>query len=76
LALALGLAFGLGGRETASQIVRNWYNRGRQNADKIEHTANVAGERTANAAANNMGTNATTTVGSISERRSMQRRAS
>lgn len=73
LALALGLAFGLGGRETASQIVRNWYSRGRQNADKIERTANVAGERAANAATSNMEPNA---VGSIGERRSMQRRAS
>ncbi|HEY8101486.1 MAG TPA: small-conductance mechanosensitive ion channel [Burkholderiaceae bacterium] len=76
LALALGLAFGLGGRDTASQIVRNWYSRGRQNADKLERTANAASDRTANyaaSAASNMDTN---TVGSISERRSMQRRAS
>jgi flagellar biosynthesis protein FliQ len=28
VALALGLAFGLGGRETAAQIVRGWYERG------------------------------------------------
>jgi hypothetical protein len=76
LALALGLAFGLGGRETASQIVRNWYGKGRQNADKIERTANAAGERTANVAASNMGNMGTNAVGSINERRSMQRRAS
>ena len=30
-ALALGLAFGLGGRDTAAQIVRNWYDQGRAN---------------------------------------------
>jgi hypothetical protein len=30
LALALGLAFGLGGRDTAAQIVRNWYVSGQQ----------------------------------------------
>lgn len=29
LALALGLAFGLGGRDTAAEIVRRWYQRGR-----------------------------------------------
>lgn len=68
LALALGLAFGLGGRETASQIVRNWYSKGRQNADKIERTANVA--------ASNMGNMGTNAVGSVNERRLMQRRAS
>jgi hypothetical protein len=30
LALALGLAFGLGGRDTAAQIVRDWYASGQQ----------------------------------------------
>ena len=39
LALAAGLAFGLGGRETAGQIVDNWYRQGRQNAPKIERAA-------------------------------------
>ena len=32
LALALALAFGLGGRETAAEIVRGWYQRGKQAA--------------------------------------------
>ena len=36
LALALGLAFGLGGRETAGMIVRGWYERGQQAAPKME----------------------------------------
>ncbi|MGZ3158640.1 MAG: membrane protein [Burkholderiaceae bacterium] len=79
LALALGLAFGLGGRETASQIVRNWYSRGRQNADKLQRTADAAGERTeraANAATTGISMGASPVVGSISERRSIQRRAS
>jgi len=35
VALALGLAFGLGGRETAAQIVRGWYERGQQAAPKM-----------------------------------------
>jgi hypothetical protein len=39
LALAAGLAFGLGGRDTAAQIVQTWYRQGRQNAPKIERAA-------------------------------------
>jgi len=35
VALALGLAFGLGGREVAAQITRSWYNKGMDLADKI-----------------------------------------
>ena len=34
IALGLGLAFGLGGRETASEIVRRWYAKGRDIADR------------------------------------------
>jgi Conserved TM helix len=36
MALALGLAFGLGGREVAAQITRSWYNKGIALADKIK----------------------------------------
>jgi hypothetical protein len=36
LALALGLAFGLGGREVAAQITRSWYDKGQVLADKIK----------------------------------------
>src|SRR5687767_1018632 len=39
LALAAALAFGLGGRDTAGQIVQNWYNRGRANKPKMERAA-------------------------------------
>jgi hypothetical protein len=39
LALATGLAFGLGGRETAGRIVENWYNRGRANQPRMERAA-------------------------------------
>lgn len=39
LALAAGLAFGLGGRDTAGQIVQGWYNRGRANKPKMERAA-------------------------------------
>lgn len=43
LALAAGLAFGLGGRDTAAVIVRNWYEKGQRNARKIEAAAEAAG---------------------------------
>ena len=36
IALALGLAFGIGGRETAAQIVREWYERSHGAASKLE----------------------------------------
>ena len=39
VALALALAFGLGGRETASMIVRNWYESGKDAAPKMQQTA-------------------------------------
>ena len=35
LALALGLSFGLGGRDTAAEIVRGWYQSGRQAAPRM-----------------------------------------
>ena len=42
LALALGLAFGLGGRETAAQIVRGWYERSQQAAPRMAQAAEAA----------------------------------
>lgn len=39
LALALGLSFGLGGRDTAAQIVRGWYERGRQTGPQLADAA-------------------------------------
>ncbi len=50
IALAIGLSFGLGARETAGEIVRNWYGRTRVNADKLERTAEAASNRVGNAA--------------------------
>jgi len=38
LALAAGLAFGLGGRETAAQIVQGWYRQGRETKPRLERT--------------------------------------
>jgi hypothetical protein len=86
LALALGLSFGLGGREIAGQIVRNWYHKGRQDSERLKTAASAAGDRISDAAttgtASMAGTHATretTTqgnVGYLEERRSMQRRNS
>ena len=42
VALALGLAFGLGGRDTAAQIVQNWYVRSQQAAPRIGQAAEAA----------------------------------
>jgi hypothetical protein len=46
-ALALGIAFGLGGRDTAAEIVRDWYERTRQSRlqTAAEETARKMGER-------------------------------
>lgn len=39
VALALGLAFGIGGRDTAAEVVRNWYERSRGVAPKAGEAA-------------------------------------
>jgi len=45
VALGVGLAFGLGGRETAGLIVRRWYERGQAKGPQIAHAANVAADQ-------------------------------
>lgn len=52
IALALGLSFGLGGRETAAEIVRDWYNKGRAKREKIAEAARNAETMTKDQAAN------------------------
>jgi len=42
LALALGLAFGLGGRETAGEIVQGWYRQSKDAAPKVARATEVA----------------------------------
>jgi hypothetical protein len=42
VALALGLAFGLGGRETAGQIVAAWYRQSQEAAPKLVQAAEAA----------------------------------
>jgi len=39
VALALGLAFGIGGRDTAAEIVRGWYDRSRRAAPDLQDAA-------------------------------------
>ncbi len=46
LALAAGLAFGLGGRETAAQIVDGWYRQSREAKPKLERAADEVDRRT------------------------------
>jgi hypothetical protein len=45
LALALGLAFGLGGRETAAEIVRHWYSKAQQKSGDIAQVASNLADR-------------------------------
>jgi hypothetical protein len=42
VALALGLSFGLGGRDTAAMIVRRWYERAQANAPQIRSAGDTA----------------------------------
>src|SRR4051812_29014391 len=43
IALGLGLAFGLGGRETAGQIVSHWYRSAQDQGDKLARAADAGG---------------------------------
>jgi hypothetical protein len=45
VAVAFAIAFGLGGRETAAQIVQNWYVRSQQAAPRLGEAAEVASRR-------------------------------
>ncbi len=44
VALALGLSFGLGGRDTAATIVRRWYERGHANGPQIRRAGDAANQ--------------------------------
>ena len=45
LALAVGLAFGLGGRDTAARMWQTWYARGQEMAPQLEQRAELAAQR-------------------------------
>jgi hypothetical protein len=47
IALGAGLAFGLGGRETAGEILRTWYDKARQNKSQIARAADAMDRRAA-----------------------------
>lgn len=49
VALALALAFGLGGRETAARLWEDWYQRGRRAAPKLEEAGRQMEQRTTTA---------------------------
>lgn len=46
LAVALGLAFGLGGRDTAGEIVRGWYGKCQEAALKLQQVGQAANRQT------------------------------
>lgn len=56
VALALGLAFGLGGRETAARIVQRWYGQG----ESLAETASRAAENASSPASTDMATSGLT----------------
>jgi small-conductance mechanosensitive channel len=45
VALALGLSFGLGGRETAGMLLRRWYSRAQSDTPRIAPATEALGER-------------------------------
>ncbi|MFD0666374.1 mechanosensitive ion channel family protein [Ramlibacter sp. MAHUQ-53] len=45
IALALGLSFGLGGRDTAAEVVRSWWARGQANREELARTTQAASSR-------------------------------
>jgi hypothetical protein len=47
LALGVGLSFGLGGKDTAAEIVRNWYSRAQQKSGQIARAADAVDRRIA-----------------------------
>jgi hypothetical protein len=62
VAVAFALAFGLGGRETAGQIVQSWYQSGQQAAPKLEQAASAASRQAQDGANGNRMSSGTTTV--------------
>jgi hypothetical protein len=45
LALGAGLSFGLGGKDTAAEIVRNWYAKAQQNSGRLARSADAMERR-------------------------------
>ncbi len=62
VAVAFALAFGLGGRDTAGQIVQSWYQSGQQAAPKLGQAANAASRQAQDGANGNRVSSGMTTV--------------
>ncbi|HET8744687.1 MAG TPA: small-conductance mechanosensitive ion channel [Ramlibacter sp.] len=45
IALGMGLAFGLGGRETAGEILRKWYAKAQEKSSQMKYMADNMGDR-------------------------------
>ena len=63
IALGLGLAFGLGGRETAGRILAKWYDKAQDKAPQLARAAEAGGEIARNQAASAAGSYQGTNVG-------------
>ncbi len=63
IALAVGLSFGLGGRETASEIVRLWWRRGREESEALARTAESASQRASSMASGGAGAGSSSGMG-------------
>jgi hypothetical protein len=63
IALGLGLAFGLGGRETAGRILSKWYDKAQEKGPQLAHAAQAGGEMARGQAASMAGSYQGGTVG-------------
>ena len=61
-ALAVGLAFGLGGRDTAGRIVEGWYRKGQEAAPRLQQAAAAAEQQAKQQAGDGGAARRTTTV--------------
>jgi MFS family permease len=66
VAVAFALAFGLGGRETAGQIVRGWYEQGQAAAPKLAQAADAATSSARDRGSDNAASNSQTTATQVS----------
>jgi len=66
VALALGLAFGLGGRETAAMIVRDWYSGAQSARPAMQAAAEALPRKAADRAESGSTTTTTTTTAAAS----------
>lgn len=63
IALAVGLSFGLGGRDTAAEIVRMWWRRGQEEQGALSRTAEAASQRAGSTLGSALGSAGSTSAG-------------